>query len=455
MNAPAILPYPASLPPSSGHRRQSGKRLRRHVPRSSHREWHAPANDRDPIALLQQTDRKRLPSLIPIRYGRMLASPAAFFRGSAVVMANDISQTPVTGPKAQLCGDAHLGNFGGFATPERTLIFDLNDFDETLVGPWEWDVKRLVASSIVTGRENGLSEDQCREIGFAAAASYRTHMRSYGKMRFLDTWYSSIEAEELIERLHRPRISDRLMSEAKNKTNVGALIKLAERVDNTIRIGNAPPLVTHRTYPIPQRLPDIWATYRESLSPERRMLLDRYRVVDIARKVVGVGSVGLRCFVILLLGTDSEDPLVLQLKEARTSVLAPFGQKPAYANEGKRIAIGQRIMQAASDLFLGWTHCGSVDYYVRQLRDMKVTVPIDHLHENDLSEYAGLCGWALARAHACSCDPAQISGYLGGGDAFDRAVVDFAVLYADQTERDHTELVKAVKSGRVPAETGI
>jgi uncharacterized protein (DUF2252 family) len=385
----------------------------------------------------------------------MLASPAAFLRGSAVVMAHDISQTPVTGPQAQLCGDTHLGNFGGFATPERTLIFDLNDFDETLVGPWEWDVKRLVASVIVTGRENNLSEARCRDIAFAAVASYRTHMRTYGKMRFLDTWYSAIEAEELVERLHRPRISDRLVSEAKKKTNVGAFTKLAEQEDTTIRIANDPPLVTHRTYPIPQRLSDVWAVYRESLSPERRLLLDRYRLVDIARKVVGVGSVGLRCFVILLLGTDNEDPLMLQLKEARRSVLAPYGQRSAYVNEGKRVVVGQRIMQAASDLFLGWTHCGSVDYYVRQLRDMKVSVPIDRLDANDLSEYASLCGWALARAHACSCDPAQISGYLGAGDAFDRAVVDFAVMYADQTERDYTSLVKAVKSGRVPAETGI
>jgi len=457
MTAHKLLPYPdpAALLPPADTRRQAGKHLRQQVPRSEHAAWRVLAEHRDPIALLRRTDRARLPSLIPIRYGRMLASPAAYFRGAAAIMAQDLSQLPVTGSRVQVCGDAHLGNFGGFATPERALIFDLNDFDETVVGPWEWDVKRLVASAVITGREQNLSEDRCQAVAHAAVSSYREQMHIYGAKRFLEIWYSAIQADELLDRLSSPELSEELTTKARAKTNVGSLTKLADRDGHRVRISNDPPLVTHRTYPVPQRLPDVWSAYRASLPADRRTLVNRYRVVDIARKVVGVGSVGLRCFVILLLGTNDEDPLFLQLKEARPSVLEPYGHRSAYAHAGKRVVTGQRIMQAASDLFLGWTRCGGVDYYVRQLRDMKLTVPVEALRAGDLAEYARLCGWALARAHACSGDPALISGYLGAGATFDRAIVTFAVSYADQTERDYGELVKAVKAGRVPAETGI
>ena len=455
MGQVSLLPYPTALVPSSDERRDAGKELRQRVPRSSHAVW-APGRERvDPIELLRTTDRRRLPSLTPIRYGRMLAGPSAFFRGSAIIMAHDLSQTPVTGLQAQICGDAHLGNFGGFATPERELIFDLNDFDETLVGPWEWDVKRLAASIVLTGRELGMPERVCRHAVLSALESYRRHMRSFGEMRFLDTWYTAITASDLFERLDAPKLSASLTAKAERKTNVGALARLAQEVDGGYRIENDPPLITHRTYPIAQRIPEVWSAYRSSLQEDRRILLDRYRLVDIARKVVGVGSVGLRCFIVLLLGSDDDDPLFLQIKEARRSVLEPFGKKPEYANQGKRVASGQRIMQAASDLFLGWTRCGSIDYYVRQLRDMKFSVPTEELDARELAEYAALCANALAQAHAVSSDPAKIGGYLGSGNAFDCAVTDFAGVYADQAERDYEAFRKAVRRGRIEAAPGI
>jgi uncharacterized protein (DUF2252 family) len=455
MGTVSLLPYPKALVPSADERRDTGKELRRQAPRSSHAIWRLRRDRTDPVRLLHATDRNRLPSLIPIRYGRMLSGPSAFLRGSAAIMAHDLSRAPVTGLQAQICGDAHLGNFGGFATPERALIFDLNDFDETLVGSWEWDVKRLAASVVVSGRENGLSEHECRRAALAALKSYRSHMRTFGEMRFLDTWYTAITAADLFDHLDEPRLSAGLRAKAERKTNVGALAKLAEPIGDGYRIANDPPLITHHTYPVAQRLPDVWSAYRSSLEEDRRILLDRYRLVDIARKVVGVGSVGLRCYVALLLGSDDDDPLFLQIKEARRSVLEPFGKKSAYSNQGKRIASGQRIMQAASDLFLGWTRCGAVDYYVRQLRDMKFSVPTEVLDARELAEYAGLCAWALAQAHAASGDPARIGGYLGSGDTFDHAVAEFAVAYADQTERDFEAFRKAVKRGRITAEPGV
>ncbi len=432
-----------------------GKTLRQRVPRSSHADWRPRSAKRDPVALLHAADRHRLPSLLPVRYGRMLHSPAEFLRGSAAIMAFDLNSTPITGLRVQLCGDAHLANFGGFATPERNLIFDLNDFDETLLGPWEWDVKRLAASIVVVGRTNGLRESQCHEAVLRAVGVYRSQMRRFGEMRFLDIWYTAIDAEEVVARLSASGVSDGLQREARQKTNLGALDKFAEVVGDGYRITNHPPLITHQTYPLPQRMHEVWSLYRDSLSPEQRLLLDRYRLVDMAREVVGVGSVGLRCFIALLLGSNDQDPLFLQIKEARGSALETYAGRSAYANHGKRVATGQRIMQAASDLFLGWTHCGSVDYYVRQLRDKKYHVPIEKLNAADLAEYGVLCARVLARAHACSGDPSQIGGYLGSGDAFDQAIVKFAVAYADQTEQDHAALVKAVRSGRITAIEGI
>jgi uncharacterized protein (DUF2252 family) len=280
-------------------------------------------------------------------------------------------------------------------------------------------------------------------------------MRAFAEMRFLDTWYTSITAADLFDCLDAPELSASLTAKAERKTNLGALAKLAEAVDGGYRIGNDPPLVTHHTYPIAQHISEVWTAYRSSVQEDRRVLLDHYRLVDIARKVVGVGSVGLRCYAVLLLGSDDDDPLFLQIKEARRSVLEPFGKQSAFANQGKRVASGQRIMQAASDLFLGWTRCGAVDYYVRQLRDMKFAVPVEELDARELTEYAALCAWALAQAHAASSDPAQIGGYLGSGDAFDRAVTEFATAYADQTERDYEAFRRAVSAGRVPAEIGI
>jgi uncharacterized protein (DUF2252 family) len=455
MKSPALRYFPDIVINPASEQVAMGRALRQRLPRSSHAEWTAGSDRPDPITLLRMTDHNRLPSLVPIRYGRMLTGPADFLRGAAVVMAHDLSGTPVTGLKVQLCGDAHLGNFGGFATPERHLIFDINDFDETIGGPWEWDLKRLAASTMVCGRQNGLSNDACRQAVLSAAERYRQHMRTFGEMRFLDTWYTSINAEDVVQRLSAPGAHKALNVKAPHKTNVGTLSKLVESVDRGYRIANDPPLITHRTYPLPQRISEVWSSYRSSLSEDHRLLLDRYHLVDIARKVVGIGSVGLRCFIALLLGSDDEDPLFLQFKEARLSVFEPFGPTSIYANQGKRVASGQRIMQAASDIFLGWTHCGAVDYYVRQLRDMKFSVPVEELDADDLAEYASLCSWALARAHACSGDPARIGGYLGSGDVFDQALASFATSYADQTERDHAALVKAVKNGRIPAETSI
>jgi uncharacterized protein (DUF2252 family) len=443
-----------SLVPPPDERVSAGKEFRRQLPRSCHAEWSAPADRPDPITLLRRTDRGRLKSLLPIRYGRMLASPAAFLRGAAIVMAHDLARTPVTGLRAWICGDAHLDNFGGFATPERRLIFDITDFDEALEGPWEWDVKRLGASLVVSGRVNGLSEKACRDAAEACVRSYRRRMRELAAMRFLDAWYSRLDAADAVEYFDDERIIEEVIADGRRRTNIGTLPKLAEAVDGEYRLIYDPPLVSHHTQSLGNRLPAAWATYRTSLSEDRRLLVDRYRLVDVARKVVGVGSVGLRCFVALLLGNDDDDPLFLQLKEARASVLEPLLTKSPYGNHGKRVVSGQRILQAASDLFLGWTRVGRTDYYVRQLRDMKISMPTEELDADDLTAFGELCGWALARAHACSGDPARIGGYLGRGDAFDWAVAAFAIAYADQTERDFEVLVAAVKAG-LPAEQGV
>jgi uncharacterized protein (DUF2252 family) len=441
--------------PPPDERAAAAKALRGQLPRSCHADWSASADRPDPVALLEASNRGRLPSLAALRFGRMLDSPFAFLRGAGVVMAHDLSTTPVTGPQAQLCGDAHVGNFGGYATPERNLVFDINDFDETLRGPWEWDVKRLVASVVVLGRVNGLPADACREAALACARSYREHMRSFGEMSYLDVWYTVIDAETTIAQFaDDPQPMEEAFSKAEERTNLTTLPKLAEKVGGGYRIEDDPPLVTHPRDVLANRLPQVLSSYRASLPEERRLLLDRYHVVDVARKVVGVGSVGLRCYAALLFGTDQDDPLFLQLKEARESVLAPLVGSGQRSYQGKRIVVGQRIMQAASDLFLGWTRCGRIDYYVRQLRDMKTSVVLERVNGKDLAAYAALCGWVLARAHACSGDAAQIGGYLGKGTVFDRAVVAFGEAYADQTERDHAALVAAVKAGRVRAGEG-
>jgi uncharacterized protein (DUF2252 family) len=447
------MPQQHDPEPSPDQRATAAKALRCQVPRSAHAAW-SPAADRpDPVALLQASNSGRLPSLAPLRFGRMLESPVAFLRGGAVVMAHDLAATPVTGLRAQLCGDAHVGNFGGYATPERNLVFDINDFDETLPGPWEWDIKRLVTSVIVLGRSNGVRQNDYCDAALACARSYREHLRAYGAMPYLDVWYTAIDAETTLAKFdYHPDPMEEAFAKARQRTNSTTLPKLAEKVGGGYRIEDDPPLVTHQRDVLSRRLPEVLSSYRASLPEERRLLLDRYHVIDVARRVVGVGSVGLRCYVALLFGADTDDPLFLQLKEARESILASFVGPGRRVHHGKRIVVGQRIMQAASDLFLGWTRSGRVDYYVRQLRDMKTSVVLERLDGKDLIAYAELCGWVLARAHACSGDAAQIGGYLGKGKAFDRAVAAFGDAYADQTERDHAAFVAAVKAGHMQAD---
>jgi uncharacterized protein (DUF2252 family) len=385
----------------------------------------------------------------------MLASPAAFLRGAATVMAHDLARTPVTGLLGWICGDAHLDNFGGYATPERNFVFDLNDFDEAFEGPWEWDVKRLAASVVVAARVSGAGSHACQAAAEACVRSYRERMRELAKMRFLDTWYSQLEVVDAIDCFDDERVVEQAERAKDRRTNVGSLPTLAVRKNGSYRIIDDPPLVSHATQSLGNRLPAAWAAYRASLSEDRRILLDRYQLKDVARKVVGVGSVGLRSFVLLLLGNDEEDPLFLQLKEARPSVLEPLLGRGLYGNQGRRVVSGQRILQATSDALLGWTGIGRVDYYVRQLRDMKFAVPTAELEMSDLTIHGELCGRVLARAHACSSDPARIAGYLGRGDSFDRAVASFAMAYADQTERDYAALETAVRDGRLSAERGL
>jgi uncharacterized protein (DUF2252 family) len=389
----------------------------------------------------------------------MAASPFAFLRGAPGIMARDLATCRTTGIRVQICGDAHLGNFGGFATPERNLVFDLNDFDETIAGPWEWDLLRLAASLTVCGRTNSISEAYCAAAIHAAARAYREQMRQYAEMRYLDIWYDRIDAEQAIAYVKlvadHPLAMERALDRGPRRTQLATLPKLAERADDTWLIADDPPLVIHEARGIVQRLHELVDGYKQSLPEERRVIVERYRLVDLARKVVGVGSVGTRCYVALLLGSHGEDPLFLQIKEARASVLEPYVARYPNREHGKRVVDGQRIMQAASDLFLGWARVGRRHYYVRQLRDMKTSVDLDDLHTGELAGYAALCGRTLARAHACSGDPARISGYLGKRDAFDKALATFARTYADQTERDHATFRKAIKSGRIPAERGV
>jgi uncharacterized protein (DUF2252 family) len=434
-----------------------GKSLRDSVPRSSHAAWNPPQDRPDPIASLEISNQGRLPNLIPIRYGRMLKSPFTFFRGAAIIMAGDVATTPTTNIEVQSCGDCHLLNFGGYGTPERNLVFDLNDFDETLKAPWEWDVKRLATSVIVAGRHINISAAECLEAARSAVCSYREHMNQYAQMGALEVWYSRIDADVLRDFARHPNHKARIehyVNKALTRTSAQVLPKLTEVVHDKWRIIDNPPLMYHLSSHdyLSQEVESVYQHYRQTLRDDLHVLLDRYRLVDFAIKVVGVGSVGTRCFVALLMGGDNE-PLFLQMKEARASVQEPYAaHKVTYRNQGERIVAGQRLMQAASDIFLGWTRSEmGHDFYVRQLRDMKIAVDIEELPADELSGYATLCGWALARAHARSGDSVMISGYLGKGDVFERAIADFAVAYADQTEHDYEALVAAVKSGRIEA----
>ena len=446
-------------------RHERGRDARRLVPRGSHAQW-APAPDRpDPVDLLEAQAKGRLEELMPLRYARMMASPFAFLRGSAIVMANDLAGTPKSGIQAQLCGDAHLLNFGAYASPERALLFDLNDFDETLPGPWEWDVKRLAVSFVVAGRDNGFDAADCRSAARAVTASYRQRMTEFSEMGELEVWYSRIGEEEVKGLLTEARAGKKTtkklrknVRKTRGRDSLQALSKLTTVVDGRRIINDDPPLLVR----IPEedevrvQINAILESYKRTLQDDRRHLLERYRFVDAARKVVGVGSVGTRAYIVLLEGRDRDDPLFLQVKEAGASVLERYVESSPYEHHehhGHRVVAGQRLMQAASDIFLGWFRgTEGRDFYWRQLKDMKGSAKVESMSADEMVLYAGLCGWALARAHARSGDRVQIAAYLGKSERFDVAIADFAQAYADQTERDHAALLAAVKSGRVAAD---
>jgi len=457
------IQVPADSPAAAALTR--GRLMRKSVSRRSQAHWD-PAPGRDPVRIVMASNEGRIPELVPIRMGRMVSSPFAFLRGSAAVMASDLAGSPSMGVHLQLCGDAHLANFGIYASPERRLVFDLNDFDETLPGPWEWDIKRLAASLVVASRENGYSEATARDMARRAAASYRTWIRTYAGQRALLVWYSVIPIETILQQLGqvRRRGGMRLsIEEAQRRDHLAALGKLSETTANGSWIlRHRPPLIQRLPDDGPDRgaLPVLYAAYLRSLSADRRVLVEKHRLLDVALKVVGVGSVGTRCYVALFAG-PAGGPLVLQVKEARESVIAPHlppgspGRRSRH--QGERVVTGQRILQAVSDIFLGWTRSpvSKTEYYVRQLHDMKYGIDIAALTPEGMGLYADVCAWALARAHACAGNPALIGGYLGKGDVFDEAIATFAVAYADQTERDHAALATAVRTGRVAAEAGI
>ncbi|MDR3720670.1 MAG: DUF2252 domain-containing protein [Candidatus Acidoferrales bacterium] len=445
---------------SAKERLAEGKALRERVPRASHAKWQPPPGRPDPIQLLTHADRGRLAELLPIRYGRMRQSPFAFFRGSAALMAADLAATPSTRLRVQACGDCHVANFGGFGSPERRLVFDINDFDETLPAPWEWDVKRLAASIVLAGRETGLSERHSAAAARAAVRSYREHMREYAGMRALDVWYSHLDAEIFIDEAKTSAARRRWEQVEKNAAmQTAALVfpKITAMKNGRLRILDLPPLVYHPPgiAQIGKHVRDMFERYRRSLPEERRVILDRYHVVDIARKVVGVGSVGTRCAVALLMA-GAKDPLFLQFKEASESALAPYAGRSRYGNHGERVVTGQRMLQSASDIFLGWARDDEGrDYYFRQLRDMRMKIDVSEMSRQDWLEYVDICGWTLARAHARTGDPARIAGYLGKNAAFDRAIEKFAVAYADQTDCNHAALVKAIRAGKIQARSDV
>jgi uncharacterized protein (DUF2252 family) len=442
--------------PTLKERLAIGKGLRRRAPRSAHGKWVPPANRVDPIELLRKSDHGRLPELLPIRYARMQQSAFGFFRGAAAVMVADLATTPRTGLHVQACGDCHVSNFGGFGSPERRLIFDINDFDETLHAPWEWDVKRLATSIVLAGWQKGDGEHACKKAVRAAVASYREHMHQYAKMRALEVWYSALDAKILISSAKTKKAKkywEQIEKKAKLQTAEHVFPRLTKVVNGLPRIIDNPPLIYHPRQRIKQakRVREMFRRYRLTLPEERRVIIDRYHIVDIARKVVGVGSVGTRCAVVLLMAGKG-DPLFLQFKEALPSVLEPHAGKSRYRYHGERVVTGQRMLQASSDIFLGWTRDDQGhDYYFRQLRDMKMTINVEDMPKEDWVEYLELCGWTLARAHARTSDPAQIAGYMGRSEVFDKAIARFAFAYADQTQRDHAMFGKAIRSGRIKA----
>jgi len=461
--------------PAGGHEQSAaaGKAARARVPLEAHREFQ-PAPDRDPVGLLIEQGRSRITELVPVRHGRMLVSPFTFFRGAALPMAADLAAGPDTGLRAQLCGDAHLPNFGAFGSPERRLVFDVNDFDETLPGPFEWDVKRLAASLVVAGRDNGFSAKQTRRVALAATARYRSAMREFAGLPTLEVWYARLDVEDTIARFRSRlkkrvvRQSEAVVARSRTRDSTQAVAKLTTMVDGDREIVSDPPLIV----PIEDLPAGEWAgpgyatlraligDYTATLPPERQLLVRQFRLTRVARKVVGVGSVGTQAWIMLMETGDGHEPLLLQAKEAQCSVLAAYAGQSQYDHHGERVVVGQRMMQAASDIFLGWqTITGAdgirTDYYIRQLRDWKYSAPIEQFDPVVMAGYAELCGWTLARAHARTGDRVAIAAYLGGSSRFEEAVTDFAVSYADQTIRDHAALADAVADGRVQARTGV
>jgi len=458
-------------------RRKLGKSRRKAAPRRSHGDWKLGSNRPDPIDLLQAQDAGRIEHLVPIKYGRMVESPFAFLRGSAVVMAADLASSPVSKIETVLCGDAHLSNFGVFATPERRLAFDINDFDETYPGPWEWDLKRLAASAAVAGRTNGFSDAVNRDLGETAARAYQAAMHQFGDQTTLDMWYYHVSAKDALK-LFTKRSSKRSrkkaeksIAKARRRTQERTLRKLTAVEKGRRRFISDPPLlVPLHTATIGEILEEArdrsitsavveraWLQYLASLSPERRFLLQRYHIVDVALRVGGVGSVGTRCFIGLLEGQGAEDSIILQMKEAGPSALASNLPQRTFAQQAERVVNGQRVLQASSDLFLGWHSgtLGELDFYWRQLKDMKGSFPVEAADEKELETYVRLCSWCLARAHACAGDALQTAAYLGKNNAFAKAIARFAIAYADQTEADHEALGEAVRSGRVAVERGV
>ena len=450
-----------------------GKDARAVAPLASHAEF-VPDGSRDPVGLLLEQAKSRVPELVPIRHGRMLVSPFTFYRGAALPMAADLATTPASGLRVQLCGDAHLSNFGAFASPERRLVFDVNDFDETLPGPFEWDVKRLAASLAVAARDNGFTAKAGRKIALAAAERYRTAMREFAAQTFLDVWYAHLDIEPAIAEFRsqvkakRFKTGEKLLAKAHTADSMKALGKLTAVVDGQRRIISDPPMIVPieevfasvQADAIYELLRTVLGKYRRTLQSDRRHLLEQFTMVQVARKVVGVGSVGTRAWVVLMEAGDGIEPLFLQAKEAQPSVLAAYCGRSKYNNEGERVVAGQHLMQAQSDIFLGWTRAtgadgGARDFYVRQLRDWKFSVPIEQMLPEGMTVYAGLCGWTLARGHACSGDRVALAAYLGGSTKFDQAIAEFAETYADQNERDYAALQSAVKDGKAEASTEI
>jgi uncharacterized protein (DUF2252 family) len=435
-----------------------------------------PSDRPDPLSLLAAQAASRVPELIPVRWGRMLASPFSYYRGAALPMACDLTATPVSGLPVQACGDAHLSNFGIFGSAERRLVFDINDFDETLPGPWEWDVKRLAASMEVAARDNGFSGKERRQIVTATVAKYRQAMRDFAQMTNLDVWYAHADMERLLAdrqallSKRQRKLASKGLAKAKTRDSMQEVAKLTRIVDGRPRIISDPPLIVSIDDLLPRQmdrkafeaqLTDLLSKYRRTLETDRRHLFEEFEFADMARKVVGVGSVGTRCWIVLMLGRDESDPLFLQVKEAEESVLSHFVGASKYPNQGQRVVAGQRLMQASSDIFLGWQRNEAGldgkqrDFYVRQLRDWKFSIDVQAMIPYGMQLYGQLCGWTLARAHARSGDRIAISAYLGGSDVFDQAIAQFAAAYADQNERDYQSLVQAVKDGQIDAQPDI